>query len=306
METRRPRSQWRAPPGGAVCPPPHHRCPGGAEGAAAVAGPFSASPPRAPLRAAPPARSRIRSGRRRAPGPAGSGSPSMDLLLLGGSAGAFRLLNAVLERLVPPPSPARPDRWKWRNTWTSLAHSLLSGFWALLGFYFYPPMGEDLIDQFSPSAHRLLGLSIGYFVQDFLDMMCNEKLQMCWELLFHHFVVIVCFGFAFLIRRFVGFAMVALLVEINSVFLHLRTILLMAGLAHTTSFRLTSLLNLGTYLVFRIMILAWMTRWLVLNRENVPAAPYAMGTVGMAIMLSINIVLFYRLLRSDFLPSHEK
>ncbi|XP_034280379.1 TLC domain-containing protein 2 isoform X1 [Pantherophis guttatus] len=175
-----------------------------------------------------------------------------------------------------------------------------------LGFYFYPPMGEDLIDQFSPSAHCLLGISIGYFVQDFLDMICNQKLQKCWELLFHHFVVIVCFGFAFLVRRFVGFAMVALLVEINSVFLHLRTILRMAGLANTTSFRLASLINLGTYLVFRILILAWMSRWLALNQDNVPAVPYAMGTVGMAIMLSINIVLFYRLLRSDFLPSHKE
>ncbi|XP_063150769.1 TLC domain-containing protein 2 [Candoia aspera] len=282
--------------------------PAGAEGAAAVAGPFSAG--RGGLPAVPPACSRIRPGRRRAPGPAGSGlgRPSMDLLLLGGSVGAFRLLNTVLERLVPPPppSPAQPDLWKWRNIWTSLAHSLLSGFWALLGFYYYPPMGEDLIDQFSPSAHRLLGLSLGYFVQDFLDMMCNQKLRECWELLFHHSVVIVCFGFAFLIHRFVGFAMVALLVEINSVFLHLRTILLMAGLAHTTSFRLTSLVNLGTYLVFRIMILAWMTRWLVLNRENVPTAPYAMGAVGMVVMLSINIILFCRLLRSDFLPSHKK
>lgn len=100
--------------------------------------------------------------------------------------------------------------------------------------------------------------------------------------------------------------MVALLVEINSVFLHLRTILRMAGLANTTSFRLASLINLGTYLVFRILILAWMSRWLALNQDNVPAVPYAMGTVGMAIMLSINIVLFYRLLRSDFLPSHKK
>lgn len=120
------------------------------------------------------------------------------------------------------------------------------------------------------------------------------------------FQVIVCFGFAFLVRRFVGFAMVALLVEINSVFLHLRTILQMAGLANTASFRLTSLVNLGTYLVFRILILAWMTRWLALNWENVPAVPYAMGTVGMAIMLPINVVLFYRLLRCDFLPSHKK
>ncbi|XP_013914872.1 PREDICTED: TLC domain-containing protein 2 [Thamnophis sirtalis] len=231
----------------------------------------------------------------------------MDLvLLLGGSVGAFRLLNTVVECLVPPPSRAQRLRWKWRNIWTSLGHSLLSSSWALLGFYFYPSMGEDLIDQFSPSAHCLLGISIGYFVQDFLDMVCNQKLQKCWELLFHHFVVIVCFGFAFLARRFVGFAMVALLVEINSVFLHLRTILRMAGLANTPFFRLASLVNLGTYLVFRILILAWMSRWLALNREKVPAVPYVMGTVGMAIMLSINIVLFYRLLRCDFLPSRKK
>lgn len=59
----------------------------------------------------------------------------MDLvLLLGGSVGAFRLLNTHLERLVPPPSPAQPVRWKWRNIWTSLAHSVLSGSWALLGW----------------------------------------------------------------------------------------------------------------------------------------------------------------------------
>uniref|UniRef100_A0A670Z4Q7 TLC domain-containing protein n=1 Tax=Pseudonaja textilis TaxID=8673 RepID=A0A670Z4Q7_PSETE len=119
------------------------------------------------------------------------------------------------------------------------------------------------------------------------------------------FQVIVCFGFAFLVRRFVGFAMVALLVEINSIFLHLRTILRMAGLVNTASFRLASLVNLGTYLVFRILILAWMSRWLALNGENVPAVPYAMGTAGMAVMLPINIVLFYRLLRSDFLPPHK-
>lgn len=118
--------------------------------------------------------------------------------------------------------------------------------------------------------------------------------------------MIVCFGFAFLVRRFVGLAMVALLVEINSVFLHLRKILQMAGLANTASFRLASLVNLGTYLVFRILILAWMSRWLALNWEKVPAVPCAMGTVGMAIMLPINVVLFYRLLRSDLFPSHKK
>ncbi|KAJ7308840.1 hypothetical protein JRQ81_008111 [Phrynocephalus forsythii] len=225
------------------------------------------------------------------------------VLVVGGSAAAFRLLNAALERLVPPPPSAQRNRWKWRNIWTSLAHSLLSGAGALLAFYLHPQMAHDLIDSHLPAAHHLLGISIGYFLHDFGDMMWHQKLHQCWELLFHHSVVIVCFGFAFLVHRFVGFAMVALLVEINSVFLHLRTILRMAGLAHTTSYRLTSLVNLGTYVVFRISTLAWMTRWLVLNREQIAPATYALSTVGMAVMTPMNIVLFYRLLRNDFLTS---
>uniref|UniRef100_A0A803VVD0 TLC domain-containing protein n=1 Tax=Ficedula albicollis TaxID=59894 RepID=A0A803VVD0_FICAL len=115
--------------------------------------------------------------------------------------------------------------------------------------------------------------------------------------------VIICFGIAVLLHQYVGFALVALLVEINSIFLHLRQILLMANLVHTTCYRLNSLINLGTYVVFRMATLAWMSRWLFLNRHNVPPAAYAVGTLGMAIMTPMNIILLYRLLRSDFFKS---
>ncbi|KAG6928574.1 TLC domain containing 2, partial [Chelydra serpentina] len=118
--------------------------------------------------------------------------------------------------------------------------------------------------------------------------------------------VIICFSVAVLVHQYIGFALVALLVEINSIFLHLRQILLMANLLHTTCYRLNSIINLGTYVVFRITTLAWMTRWLVLNRENIPLATYTVGTVGMAIMTPMNIILFYRLLRSDFLKSSRE
>lgn len=117
------------------------------------------------------------------------------------------------------------------------------------------------------------------------------------------FQVIICFGISLLLHRYVGFSVVALLVEINSIFLHLRQILLMANQLKTTFYRLNSLLNLGTYVIFRINTLAWMTRWLVINRENIPLLIYTIGSVGMAIMTLMNIVLFYRLLRSDFLKS---
>ncbi|XP_008946981.1 PREDICTED: TLC domain-containing protein 2, partial [Merops nubicus] len=168
-------------------------------------------------------------------------------------------------------------------------------------FCLYPELSEDLVGTHPPGAHSLVAISVGYFLEDFVDMLCNQKLHQSWELLFHHSVVIICFGIAVVLHQYVGFALVALLVEINSIFLHLRQILLMANLAHTTCYRLNSSLNLGTYVVFRIATLAWMARWLFLNRENVPLATYAVGTAGMAIMTPMNIVLFYRLLRSDCL-----
>lgn len=80
----------------------------------------------------------------------------------------------------------------------------------------------------------------------------------------------------------------------------------MANIATGTLYRINSMINLGTYVVFRINTLAWMTRWLVLNRDKVPLPAYTLGSVGMAIMTAMNIVLFYRLLRTDFLKSSTR
>ncbi|XP_038013861.1 TLC domain-containing protein 2 [Motacilla alba alba] len=301
---RRPRGGPRPfPSGGMPAVPPPGRC-APRPGRAVPAG-RCRCPGRAPgLGEAGPVGQRGRSHG----SPAGRWMPmafSPGLLVVAGSFAAFRLLNRGLERLVPPPPSARRNRWKWRNIWTSLAHSVLSGGGALAGFYLHPEMSNDLVGTHPPGAHSLVAVSVGYFIEDFVDMLCNQKLHQSWELLFHHSVVIICFGIAVLLHQYVGFALVALLVEINSIFLHLRQILLMANLVHTTCYRLNSLINLGTYVVFRIATLAWMTRWLFLNRHNVPPATYAVGTAGMAIMTPMNVVLFYRLLRSDFLKSRR-
>lgn len=43
----------------------------------------------------------------------------------------------------------------------------------------------------SPGSASLLTASLfpGYFLEDFVDMLCNQKLHQSWELLFHHSVV---------------------------------------------------------------------------------------------------------------------
>ena len=75
----------------------------------------------------------------------------------------------------------------------------------------------------------------------------------------------------------------ALLVEVNSVFLHVRQILVIIGVQKRNSFyKINSLLNISTFLVFRIAVLGWMTRWLILNRNFLSLVAYSLGSCGMS------------------------
>jgi len=45
---------------------------------------------------------------------------------------------------------------------------------------------------------------------------------------------------------------------------------------------------------------AWMTNWLFQNKKEIPLPAYTLGSVGLAIITLMNIILLYRLLKSDF------
>ena len=66
-------------------------------------------------------------------------------------------------------------------------------------------------------------------------------------------------------------------------------------------FRLIAFLNLVTYVFFRICVLGWMTRWLTLHRDDLPLVIFTIASVGLATIVAINILNFYRVLMSDFL-----
>ncbi|XP_037604281.1 TLC domain-containing protein 2-like [Sebastes umbrosus] len=235
------------------------------------------------------------------------------LLVVGGSACSFKLLNTII-RFLPTPELARKKPWRWRNICTSLAHSSLTGAWAVLCFYLQPQMLEDLISSHSLLSHSLVAVSSGYFIHDFLDVALNQPCKQSWEVLLHHSVVLSCFSLAVTSRLYVGYSVMSLLVEINSVFLHIRQLLLLSGRRNrpgnditaphpSVTFSVTSWLNLGTLLVFRVCTLAWMTHWLAAHSECIPRYVLMMGTVGLSLVSIMNMVLFYRLLRADILSS---
>jgi len=188
--------------------------------------------------------------------------------------------------------------WKFKNIFVSLLHSSLTGLGGLVCFFLDPDMAKDLIHHHHERCYILSAISIGYFIHDFLDLSKSKKSE--WELQLHHVVVLLCFGSALLTKQYIGYNMVAFLIEINSMFLHIRSLLQVCGVSKFSSaYRINSLFNFATFIVNRIMVLAWMTRWIIINKDAIPLLLYTLGCIANAILTLMNSMLLYRLLRAD-------
>jgi len=198
-------------------------------------------------------------------------------------------------------------KWKWRNVLTSFLHSSITGVWAPFAFAMEPSLGSDMINAYSTSAHVLISISIGYFIYDFADMALYHRKQSTFELLIHHGMVILCFGIAVSTRTYVAYAALSLVVEINSIFLHARQLLNILEVSKSSwIYRTNAILNVATFVLFRILLLGWMTRWLTIHRDDVPIIFFTVGSLGLATIVGMNIVLFYRILVGDYLGSKKK
>ena len=102
-------------------------------------------------------------------------------------------------------------------------------------------------------------------------------------------------------RQYVAYGGLSLMVEVNSVFLHTRQLFIITGEPKSSlRYRTNSLLNVATFLFFRILLLGWMTRWLTVNRDRIPLSIFTVGSVGLAVIVVMNIILFCRILSVDF------
>lgn len=219
------------------------------------------------------------------------------------SSGLFYLNNYwVLKALTPSAVKTHTKKeWKWRNTANSLLHSFVTGCGACLCFWSTPEMRKDLISEFTPASYSLISFSIGYFIYDLIDMAVNDRKSKTYELLLHHFLVILSFTTAMSQKKYIGYTLMALLVEVNSVFLHSRQLLLMQQWSKTSIvYRINNSFNLGTFVVFRILTLGWMTRWLLQHRTDMSTFDIYVAGTTLTVVMGMNIVLLQRLLNSDY------
>ena len=89
-------------------------------------------------------------------------------------------------------------------------------------YYNYLLMTDYITSMTQPNS----GFSIGYFLYDIMDMALYNPKRSTYELLFHHACVIACFGISASSKKFIPYACISLMIEINSIFLHLRQLLI--------------------------------------------------------------------------------
>jgi len=143
-------------------------------------------------------------------------------------------------------------------------------------------------------------LSTGYIIHDFSDLVINERSVRIIELLFHHVMVLIAFFTTLYTHKFLGVLMCGLLMELNSIFLHSRSLLNLYGQCKTsTSFRMIALLNIITFMLFRMVISVYLLYW-QFTTAWLMAWPYTLVTLVVILSFAVtNTVLCYRVMAAD-------
>ncbi|OQR87412.1 hypothetical protein ACHHYP_08874 [Achlya hypogyna] len=137
----------------------------------------------------------------------------------------------VLSTAVPAFSSDGFDQRLWLNTSVSLLHSLVSSCvsLAVLGYHGRGFFAIDWVLSSPEGAAATLCISTGYFLYDFYDLVAYKLWLKAPGILAHHIMVGACYGAAIVYGVGQCYLVVMLLLELNSVFLHARKLLSMAG-----------------------------------------------------------------------------
>ncbi|XP_072040080.1 TLC domain-containing protein 2-like [Amphiura filiformis] len=225
--------------------------------------------------------------------------------------GFFKLnqwLNSELCFIPVPAKYAGSTRYKWSNAVGSFIHATLVSLLGAYCMYQTPEYFTERVLTTTTLGEIIIGIFAGYFIFDSVDLVKYQGIQATWPVVLHH-VVLVSVGLGYFLyhHQLVGYGMLACLIEINSIFLHGRLLLLMYGFSKTSLvYRLNSVFNIITYLAFRMGCLVLLIPMVMDDCERISSFWCYWFRVTAVTLLVINLILFYRLIRSDFITKSNK
>ena len=100
----------------------------------------------------------------------------------------------------------------------------------------------------------------------------------------------------------IGFSLIAMTVEVNSIFLHWRKLYQMTQVPFSSlKYAIVKYLNLVSFAMFRLFPLAYITYTLFTMYHRVSVVYYILIFITMVCMDLLNTILFWRLVKSDVL-----
>lgn len=194
--------------------------------------------------------------------------------------------------------------WLKHNTLLSFIHASLSSLLLILAVVRAPEIFADPLSHSNHFNYGLIAFSIGYFLSDFVDCLHNATSSI-YAILLHHIVVITFFTHVLLHTRNLGYALYALSLEINSVFLHARRLLRWyspSSRSMTFQSQLRTFIDLGnyvTFVLFRFGIILIGLRALHVQRDRLDPVVHVFTVLITSAIGVLNLVLFYRLVRNQ-------
>jgi hypothetical protein len=102
--------------------------------------------------------------------------------------------------------------------------------------------------------------------------------------------------------QYVPPATIYLMIEMNSIFLHIRQLMVFQSVdPKSMSYRAVAVLNMVTFIVFRVVMIVWMTFWVGINMHLLPAYYVMLSFFGLGTITATNMPMFVRLIKKDFL-----
>ncbi|EGT37716.1 hypothetical protein CAEBREN_07942 [Caenorhabditis brenneri] len=190
----------------------------------------------------------------------------------------------------------------------SFTHALVSALGCIFSLLTDVNYVREPYDYHKANAEYVFLFSMGYFIYDLLDMWIHGELESSKEYLVHHSLVITAFSIILFSGRLFGLAMIALLVEVQTVFLHLRTMVrLVYGSKHMpASIDVLINANMICLFLFRHLPVCYLLFYLLAQDVKVPILLKMFLVGGLTFLEYHNTHLTIAMAKSDGFFGHER
>lgn len=221
----------------------------------------------------------------------------------------FRLLYLKSVRVLKHVCPSWSDNKRriFAVRVVSATHAFLSSIGCLASLLIDSGFRRELYDYQTSSAQYVFLFSTGYFLYDLFDMTIHGEAPNSKEYFVHHSLVLTAFAIIVWSGKLFGLAMIGLLVEVQTVFLHTRTMCRLLGLTAKNSAFYVWLMNtnLVCLFLFRFLPNAFLLLHVVVLDEKIPFALKTFLTAGLSFLFYHNCHLVSAMIKTDGFFGYE-